>query len=201
MKSTIKRLIPASCIRRHRLHVIKKRWPTCDIRTDCINIEGCEFGIKVRIPASCEVWGGVIGDYSYIGEYSSIPYAIIGKYCSIGERCSIGGWQHDYGRISTSPRVYREILVQDYSDQNQQVVIGNDVWIGDNVVILKGKIGDGAVIGAGAVVTSNIPPYAIAVGNPAKVIKYRFQEDKIKQLLKEKWWDDIEKYREVFNDT
>lgn len=83
-------------------------------------------------------------------------------------------------------------MKQDYIDQELRVEIGNDVWIGDNVVILKGKIGDGAVIGAGAVVTRDVPPYAIVAGNPARVIKYRFDDETIRKLLKEKWWDNID---------
>ena len=68
--------------------------------------------------------------------------------------------------------------------------IGNDVWIGDNVFIKSGvKIGDGAVVGAGAVVTKDVPPYAVVVGVPARVIKYRFDEKTIAELLELKWWD------------
>ena len=75
-------------------------------------------------------------------------------------------------------------------DTQKPVFIGNDVWIGLNVVVMDGvSIGDGAVIGAGAVVTKDIPPYAIAVGVPAKVIKYRFSEDIIHRLLKTRWYD------------
>lgn len=133
--------------------------------------------------------GGWIGDYTYVGNYTVIDYAIIGKYCSIGQRCSIGGWEHDYKKFSTNPRIYREIFGESYSDQVQQVVIGNDVWIGDNAIILKGNIGDGVIIGAGAVVTKDVPPYAIVVGNPAHIIKYRFDEETIKKLLDSKWWD------------
>lgn len=193
LKTTIKRLVPKTIIKRHRLHKIKKIWPTCDIRTENVGLDGkCSLGKYVRIPASSEYWGGYIGDYSYVGEYCSIPYAIIGKFCSIGARCSIGGWQHDYTRKSTSPRFYREVMKQDYIDQELRVEIGNDVWIGDNVVILKGKNGDGAVIGAGAVVTRDVPPYAIVAGNPARVIKYRFDDETIRKLLKEKWWDNID---------
>ncbi len=73
---------------------------------------------------------------------------------------------------------------------SKKTKIGNDVWIGQNAVIMAGvKIGDGAVIGSGAVVTKDIPDYAIAVGVPAKVIKYRFTEEQIKALKKIKWWD------------
>ena len=68
--------------------------------------------------------------------------------------------------------------------------IGNNVWIGDSVIILPGvQIGDGAVIGAGSIVTKNIPPFAVAVGNPAKVIKFRFSQKIIKKLLKISWWN------------
>ena len=80
------------------------------------------------------------------------------------------------------------------------IVIGNAVWIADNVTILAGaQIGDGAVIGAGAIVTKNIPPYAIAVGNPARVIKKRFSEQIIDQLLEIKWWDWSEKKLEIIS--
>ena len=68
--------------------------------------------------------------------------------------------------------------------------IENDVWIGLNVVIMDGiTIGDGAVIGSGAVVTRDIPPYAVAVGIPARVIRYRFDPETIERLLKTRWWD------------
>ena len=74
--------------------------------------------------------------------------------------------------------------------KTHQVIIGNDVWIGAHTTIVNGvRIGTGAVIGAGAVVTKDIPPYAIVVGNPAHVIKYRFSEDVIHKLLAIKWWN------------
>ena len=69
-------------------------------------------------------------------------------------------------------------------------VIGNDVWIGQNVTIMPGvNVGDGCIIGANAVVAKDIPPYSIAVGNPARVVKRRFDDNTIKRLLKLKWWD------------
>src|SRR5690606_35624172 len=74
--------------------------------------------------------------------------------------------------------------------ERKHIYIGNDVFIGMNVTILDGiRIGDGAVIGAGAMVSKDIPPYAIAVGNPIRIIRYRFNDELIKKLLEIKWWD------------
>ena len=75
-------------------------------------------------------------------------------------------------------------------EEQKQTTIGNDVFIGANVTIIDGvTIGDGAIIGAGAVVVKDIPPYAVAGGIPAKVIKYRFDQDIIEKLLKLQWWN------------
>jgi len=77
-----------------------------------------------------------------------------------------------------------------YSPFVKECVIGNDVWIGCNSTILRGvTIGNGAVIGANSLVNKDVPPYAIVVGSPAKIIKYRFDEEIIQALLKIKWWD------------
>lgn len=81
---------------------------------------------------------------------------------------------------------------------NGDIIIGNDVWIGTNAIILSGvTIGHGAIIAAGAVVTKDVPSYAIVGGNPAKIIKFRFNEAKIKELIEIKWWDwDEDKIRQ-----
>nr|WP_255481100.1 CatB-related O-acetyltransferase [Pontibacter sp. Tf4] len=87
-------------------------------------------------------------------------------------------------------------------EETKPIIIGNDVFIGMNVTILDGvTIGDGAVIGAGSVVSKDIPPYAVAYGNPIKVVKYRFSDSTIKRLLETKWWDwDYNKLKKVEED-
>lgn len=153
-----------------------------------------------------------IGKYSYINTNSNIE-GNIGHFCSIGQNCAIGGGSHATEFLSTSQRFYSTRSAESppnvfgdlvpFDDLPLKAEIGSDVWIGAYSVILAGvKIGDGAVIGANSVVTKDIPPYAIAVGNPAKVIKYRFEEEQITWLLKTKWWDlpseQLKEYRELF---
>lgn len=112
-----------------------------------------------------------IGEGSYIGEFNNIRATggsiVIGKYCNISQHCSLVASNH-----LTKKGVY--ISQQEWDEDRTGIEIGNDVWIGANSVVLPGvKIGNGAVIGAGSVITKDIPENAIAVGNPAKVIKYR----------------------------
>lgn len=119
----------------------------------------------------------------------------IGKYCSIGGDVKIFlGGEHRHDWVTTYPFSFfwPEMTggIQGHPKTKGDVTIGNDVWIGSFVCILSGvKIGDGAVIGAQAVVAKDVPPYAIVVGNPARVIKYRFDEATIQKLLKIKWWN------------
>lgn len=122
------------------------------------------------------------GRNSYICENSHIAqYTTIGNFCSIANLCTIGARPHDISCLTTS-------LIGD--DPEVKTVIGHDVWIGCNCVVLAGvNIGIGAVIGAGSVVTKDVPPYAVVVGNPAKVLKYRFSSELIDRLLKSKWWE------------
>ena len=92
-----------------------------------------------------------------------------------------------YGTYEFNPAIND---FRSYLAPNQQCVIGNDVWIGWHAIITPGvSIGDGAIIAAGAVVTHDVPPYAIVGGIPAKVIRKRFSDDMIEKLLKIKWWD------------
>jgi virginiamycin A acetyltransferase len=140
-----------------------------------------------------------IGMYTHGGCF--VPFAFgrnttIGRYCSIARSAFAATANHPMERKSThgyfhSPSLgYADALVE-YTD----LAIGNDVWMGHNSVVMPSvaTIGDGAVIGAGAVVFKDVPAYAVVVGNPARVVRYRFAPETIAALLEEKWWDkDIE---------
>ena len=148
------------------------------------------------------------GEYTY-GEPAVVTFGVprnnltIGKFCSIANGVSIDmNGEHRTDVISTYPfHVYFPADVAGTPPttgvSKGDVVIGNDVWICEGVRILGGvTIGDGAVLGSRAVVAKDVPPYAIAIGNPVKVSRYRFSPEDIKKLLEIKWWDwPIEKIR------
>ena len=119
------------------------------------------------------IYKSEIGNYNYIGPGVIINNAIISNFCSIAAYTQIGGMEHDFNKLSTSTSL-------NPGKKSNKVQIADDVWIGAAVYLKNGvKIGKGAVIGAGSIVLEDIPPYAIAVGSPAKIIKYRF--DKVKR--------------------
>ena len=151
---------------------------------------------KARILAFCRIYMSSVDDYTYIGRKSVVVNSKIGKYCSIAPGSIIGAAKHPIEYVSTSPLFYsdKNILKKSFSvfnfEEYETTYIGNDVWIGANCVIKTGvKIGDGAIIGAGAIVTKDVAPYSIIGGVPGKVIKKRFNEEQIAALLKIKWWD------------
>lgn len=142
----------------------------------------------------------VLGDFtlgkgSYIsGPYAYVDGAKIGRYTSIARFATIGVKGHNYNWVTTSPiitsPVYNIVNQSVTPPPKDNVVIGNDVWIGMYAIINRGiRVGDGAVVASGAVVTKDVPPYAIVGGNPARIIKYRFDHEIIEKLLKIKWWD------------
>ena len=146
-----------------------------------------------------------------------VPHTLVGRFCNLSWNLKfLIGFNHAY-KNSVSPyafhekKILRKISSQIENNENlpdfkpcknklslnnhYQIVIGSDVWIGRGATILGGvKIGSGAIIGANATVTRDIPPYAIAAGNPAKVIRYRFDEETIKKFMAIQWWNwDVEK--------
>ena len=122
-------------------------------------------------------------------------HVLMGRYCSLAHRIVFEvGLNHDYHRVTTYP--FEDIAMMGgdklnhYDNVNHnQIIIGNDVWIGCDVTILGGvRIGNGVVIGAGTVVAKDVPPYAVVVGNPGRIIKYRFTPEQIARLQEIKWW-------------
>lgn len=140
-----------------------------------------------------------IGDYNYFGPYTMVNNAIIGNFCSIAPSVKIGPGNHSKSFITTCNKISSELI--NFKMYNEPAVIGNDVWLGANVVVLQGvKIGNGAIVGANSLVNKDIPDFSIAVGNPAKIIGYRFDEDTIKTIDQSQWWNhDIEEAKKIIN--
>lgn len=115
----------------------------------------------------------------------------IGNYCSIATNFTmLVNVNHDYKSVTTSAASFIKTHESSKLERKGQIIIQNDVWIGNQVILMSGvTIGNGAVIGAGSVVTKDIPPYAIAAGNPCKIIKYRFTPEHICKLQLIRWWD------------
>lgn len=148
-----------------------------------------------KIEAGCNIVNTTFDRYSFCGYDCSIVNCSVGAFCSIGDNVRIGGVRHPMEWVSTSPVFSsgKDSISKKFSRHNKKsdewTLIGSDVWIGDNVVVKAGvNIGDGAVVGMGSVVTKDIPPYAIAVGCPARIIRKRFDDYMIKRLLDIKWW-------------
>lgn len=176
-----------------------------------INVQG---KLRVEVPCCLSILGGLfvmkdltVGAFTYIsGNFSSVYSIRIGRYCSFGIRISCKG-DHPMHYFTMSPIFFNpknpfsfdqtKVAPDDFIfrtprslKSNLEVVIGNDVWIGDDVFIKPGiSIGDGSVIGTKAVVTKNVPPYAIVAGIPARVIRYIFEKHVINDLLELKWWE------------
>ena len=134
--------------------------------------------------------------HSYCGYDCSIFWTKVGSFCSIAGGVSIGGELHPMHFVSTSPVFlsHEDSVKSKFARHRypgaRSTTIGNDVWIGERAMLKGGiTVGHGAVIGMGSVVTKDVAPYAIVGGNPARVIRMRFDEDVVAALLASKWWD------------
>ena len=155
-----------------------------------------EIDKTAKIYSGSSFYNSKIDRYSYVGYDSEVVNCEIGAFCSIANGFIVGGAKHPIDWVSTSPVFYSVgsgtgLHLGNLSiDETARTVIGNDVWIGSRVIVMQGlKIGNGAAIGAGAVVTKDVPPYAVVAGCPAKIIRYRFDEATIEMLQKSAWWN------------
>jgi len=163
---------------------------------------------RAYICGGSQIVNSTIGKYTIIAQDSTVLYASIGNFCSIGK--TIGGAAHPIQMVSSSNAFVegRSVLKRKFANHPfqtlEKIEIGNDVWVCVPSIVRSGvKIADGAVVGAGSVVTKDIGPYEIWAGCPARFIRKRFDDETIEKLLEIKWWnwedDKIEKYAQYFN--
>lgn len=167
---------------------------------DFSTVRETKLGDRSTIQRNCDIWRLNMGRYSCVGRMSTIQSATIGSFCALSWNLKIGGDDHDYSMITTHPfwhnvswGIVDDKSFSDYyheKEYEEPCEIGNDVWIGAGVSICRNvRIGDGCVIGAGAVITHDIEPYSIVVGVPGRTIRKRFDDKTIERLEKAKWWD------------
>jgi phosphonate metabolism protein (transferase hexapeptide repeat family) len=164
--------------------------PTATIRDSTFGAY-CEVGARTTVAESS------FGDYSYVVNDSNIIYTTVGRFCSIAAQTRINPGNHPLDRVALSHFTYRSSaygLGEDDAGffdwrRDHHVTLGHDVWIGHGAIVLPGvSIGNGAAIGAGAVVSRDVPPFAIAIGVPARVLRYRFTPEIIAALERIAWW-------------
>ncbi|MFH1079085.1 MAG: CatB-related O-acetyltransferase [Pseudomonadota bacterium] len=181
---------------------LKKKYPNCHFypgsSVDDLSVLG-NYNVIFR---NASIINSVLGDHTFVQKNSVIINADIGKFCSIAAGVSISLGKHPLKHVSSHPAFYSatQPLAKTFSSKDRfepfdrRTTVGNDVWIGQGATVMDGvKIGTGAVVAAGAIVTKDIPEYAIAAGIPAKILRYRFDQETIQQLLETSWWDMDEK--------
>lgn len=162
---------------------------------DGTKLDHVQMADFARVGKLNHLYHAALGRHTYTGQDTVIMHTQIGAFSSISWGVTIGAGEHDFSRVTSHSFLYnRYDRLNDgeefYNRFEKDCAIGSDVWIGANATILRGvEVGDGAVIGANAIVTKSVPPYAIVAGNPAKTIKYRFPQDIIDRLLALQWWN------------
>jgi phosphonate metabolism protein (transferase hexapeptide repeat family) len=163
------------------------------------SVRDSRLGVYTEVGARTTLLEVELGDYSYVVNDSDIAYTAIGKFCSIAAMTRINPGNHPMIRATQSHFTYRasayfpgEMDEPEFFQwrRSHAVTIGHDVWIGHGAIVLAGRnLGTGAVIAAGAVVTKDVPAYAIVAGNPARVIHPRFPARVAERLQRLAWWD------------
>lgn len=166
--------------------------PSAELR-DAMLGAWCAVGARTRIAESA------MGDYSYVGEDADIIYASIGRFCSLAHRVRLNPGNHPMERAALHHFTYRSSAYAMGADdpavfdwrRSTPVKLGHDVWIGHSAIVLPGvRIGNGAAIGAGAVVTHDVPPFTIVAGVPARALRPRFpRPETAASLQRIAWWD------------
>jgi len=163
---------------------------------DFSRLIGCRLEKNVDIYRYALIQQSSIGNYSYVGKNFVGLHMKVGKFTAISWNVSIGGANHDYRRITQHAFIYSPQfrMLEDaepaYDRFNNKCEVGNEVWIGCNSVINRDvTIGDGAVVGAGSVVTKDVEPYTIVAGVPARTIKKRCTDNQIEELCSLQWWN------------
>ncbi len=184
------------------------------IHPTCV-VKNCSFGRYVELGDHCVAEETAFGDYTYLFGSNDVIYTDLGKFNSIATGVRINPVQHPMReRAAAHHLTYRashyglgedDAALIDWRRQ-RRVTTGNDVWIGHNAVIMGGvALGDGAVVGAGAVVTHDVRPYEIVGGVPARHMGWRYDEDTVAALLRIRWWDwsheELKERLKDFNDV
>jgi acetyltransferase-like isoleucine patch superfamily enzyme len=149
-----------------------------------------------KLESGTTMYHSTMGRHSFCGYDCDISHAEIGSFVSIANGVVIGGGRHPMEWVSMSPVFYegRDSVRAKFATHRREpprlVRVGHDVWIGRSAIVLPGvEIGDGAVVGAGAIVTKDVAPYAIVAGNPARLIRARFDDATVARLRASRWWE------------
>ncbi|MEG0076896.1 DapH/DapD/GlmU-related protein [Anaerorhabdus sp.] len=162
-------------------------------------IENCELDEYTEVGVFNRLENVVLGKFSYTGEYCILQNVIVKNYANIAAMVRIGATDHPIERPTLHHFTYRRKMfgladeddIEFFNERKaRKTIIGHDTWIGHGAIIKPGiTLGNGCVVGSGAVVTKNVEPYAIVVGNPARILKYRFTTRQIEALEKIAWWN------------
>jgi len=209
---------------KNRIYLLVKKWHLNQSYRDVnasvhpsVMIERVELHGKVTIEEKCKIHQAVLSGSIHIGRYTSLwgpniqvlahnnPITI-GNFCSIARDVTIQEYFHDHSKLTTyfiGRNVFGQPIEHEVVSKGP-ISIGHDVWIGTGVQIMSGvTVGNGAVIAANSTVTKDVPPYAIVAGAPAKVIKFRFEQEKIDYIQNLQWWywplDKLVENKQLFN--